>query len=502
MSYFKHDPFEFNQDVLFPKNIFDLLSKDHECYIYEDLFNQVDTSEVEKNYSVKGQHAYHPRLILGILVYAYSHDIFSSREIEKKCSEDLGFMYVSHMSCPNFRVLSDFRKDNYEFFKLFFSQTVLLAKEAGLVNLGHVSLDGSKFKADTSKHKAMSYKRLKELEKQLRVEIEELLMQADRCDSEEDAEYGELSGYEVIADLKIKEKRLEKIREAKAALEKRELELHPGKEIDAKKQISFADQEAMIMGKKGSFDYCYNGQISVDKSNQIIVGEHLSRNANDKREVAPALKEIKSTTGTLPEKMSLDNGYMSGDNLEDLCETGIDVYMATGKGEGDNNSSESEEGKGKFKKSNFTYDVDSDTFQCPAGKILKLKSQSRDGKKEYQAEKAVCIACGLRAKCCKSTKGEARTIHTDDKEPLRQEMKDKMSQACSKEIYKERKVIVEPVFGQIKNGGFRRFHLRGYNKARGEFSLVCSVHNIKKIVKAIFRGVVCLEAGKLVKNGC
>jgi len=500
MSYFKNDPFEFNQGVLFPKNVFDLLNEDHECYIYEDLINQLDTTEVEKNYSVKGQHAYHPRLILGILIYSYSHGIFSSREIEKKCGEDLGFMYVCHMSCPNFRVLSDFRKDNYEFFKLCFKQTVLLAKGAGMVNLGHVSLDGSKFGADTSKHKAMSYKRLKELEKQLAEEIEELIIKADRCDNEEDAEYGELSGYEVSEDLKIKEKRLEKISEAKEALEKRELELNPGKEIEDKKQISFADKEAMIMGKKGSFDYCYNGQISVDKSNQIIVGEHLSLNANDKREVDPALKEIKSTTGELPEKMSLDNGYMSGDNLEDLSETGIDVYMATGKSEGDNNSSE--EVKGKFKKSNFNYDVDSDTFQCPAGKILKLKSQPQNGKKIYQAEKEVCIDCGFRAKCCKSNKEEARTIHTDDKEPLRQEMKDKMSQESSKEIYKERKVIVEPVFGQIKNGGFRRFHLRGYNKARGEFSLVCSVHNIKKIVKAIFREVVCLEAGKLVKNGC
>ena len=500
MSYFKKDPFEFNQGVLFPSNVFDLLSKDHECYIYEDLINQLDTTEVEKKYSVKGQHAYHPRLILGILIYAYSHGIFGSREIEKKCHEDLGFMYICHMSCPNFRVLSDFRKDNHEFFKLSFKQTVLLAKGAGMVNLGHVSLDGSKFAADTSKHKAMSYKRMKELESRLCEELEELIRKADNCDNEEDEEHGELSGYELSEDLKIKEKRLEKIRDAKKALEQRESELNPGKEIDDKKQISFADKEAMIMGKKGSFAYCYNGQISVDKSNQIIVGEHLSRNANDKREVAPALKEIKSTTGELPEKMSLDNGYMSGDNLEDLSGTNIDIYMATGKGEGDNNFLE--EGKGKFKKSNFNYDVDSDTFQCPAGKTLKLKSQTQDGKKIYQADHDVCSDCAFRDKCCKSKKGEARRIQTDAKEPLRQAMKDKMSRETSKEIYKKRKAIVEPVFGQIKNGGFRRFHLRGYKKARGEFSLVCTVHNIKKIVKAMLKGVVCLEAGKLVKNGC
>lgn len=500
MSYFKQDPIEYNQSVLFPRNVFDLLSEDHECYIYDDLNNQLDTREVEKNYSKKGQHAYHPRLILGILIYAYSHGIFSSREIEKKCHEDLGFMYICHMNCPNFRVLSDFRKDNYDFFKLSFKQTVLLAKGAGMVNLGHVSLDGSKFEADTSKHKAMSYKRMKELERGLTEEIEELIKKADRCDAEEDEEHGELSGYEVCEDLKIKEKRLEKIRNAKKALEQRESELNPGQEIADKKQISFADNEAMIMGKKGSFDYCYNGQISVDKSNQIIVGEHLSRNSNDKREVAPALKEIKSTTGELPQKMSLDNGYMSGNNLEDLVEAGVDVYMAVGKGEGDKDLIE--DVKGKFKKSNFSYDGASDTFQCPAGKILKLKCQSKDGKKIYQADYNVCNDCAFHDKCCKSKKREGRSVSTDDKEPLRQAMRDKMSRETSKEIYKERKTIVEPVFGQIKNDGFRRFHLRGYHKAGGEFSLVCAVHNIKKIVKAIMKGVVCLEAGKLVRNGC
>ena len=123
---FKTDPFEFQHKSLFPANIFELLPDAHECFIYEDLINQLDTSEVEEKYSPKGQHAYHPRLIIGILIYSYSHGIFSSRQIEKKCHEDLGFMYISHLSSPNFRVLSDFRKENYEFFKDCFRQTVLL----------------------------------------------------------------------------------------------------------------------------------------------------------------------------------------------------------------------------------------------------------------------------------------------------------------------------------------------------------------------------------------
>jgi len=158
---FKPSPIELNQRLLFPSNIFDLLSKDHECYLYQDIFQQLDTSELESHYSELGQHAYHPKLIVSILIYAYSRGVFSSREIERRCHEDLSFMYIARMNCPNFRVLSDFRKDQSGFFHDCFKQTVRLAMELKLASLGHISLDGSKFKANSSKHKAMSYKRLR-----------------------------------------------------------------------------------------------------------------------------------------------------------------------------------------------------------------------------------------------------------------------------------------------------------------------------------------------------
>jgi len=493
---FKKDPVEFNQRALFPTNIFDLLPSDHPCYVYEDIFEQLDTSSVEEKFSIRGQNAYHPRLITSILIFAYTQGVFSSREIEKRCHEDLSFMFISHSNCPNFRVLSDFRKDNHEFFKDCFKQSVLLAKEAGMVSLGHVSLDGSKFKANTSKHKAMSYGRLKSKEKELTQEIEALILKADKCDKEEDEDYKDNTGYEIPDELKIKEKRLAKIKEAKKALEKREKELNPGKTIENKKQISFADKDARIMGKNGNFDYSYNGQISVDEDNQIIVGQHLTQNANDKKEVKKALKEMKETTDELPDKMSLDNGYMSGNNLEAFEDKEIDVYIATGKGEKKDHR-DIEDSNRKVKKSDFTYDEDKDCFVCPAGHTLGLKRHSNDGKKVYQGIKAECDACPYTARCCGSKKGQPRTINTDDKEPLRQEMIQKMEQQSSKEIYRKRKKIVEPVFGQIKNSVFRGFSLRGDEKVKGEFSLVCSVHNFRKIVKGILRGKVCLESGQL-----
>ena len=198
---FKTSPIEFNQHLLFPSNIFNLLAEDHECYLYTDLFEQLDSSAVESSYKVKGQNAYHPRLIVSILIYAYSRGVFSSRQIERRCREDLSFMYISQMNCPNFRVLSDFRKIHGAFFQDCFKQTIKLALALKLASLGHISLDGSKFKANSSKHKAMSYGRLKEKEQALCAEIDALIEQAKRCDLEEDRAYQERTGYELPEDL-------------------------------------------------------------------------------------------------------------------------------------------------------------------------------------------------------------------------------------------------------------------------------------------------------------
>jgi len=246
---FKTSPVKFDQHLMFPSNVFDLLPEGHDCHVYRALFEQLDSSALESEYSRKGQNAYHPKHIVAILIYAYSRGVFSSRQIERRCNEDLSFMYITQMNCPNFRVLSDFRKDRAVFFQDCFKQTVKL------VSLGHIRLDGSKFKANSSKHKAMSYKRLKEQEQTLTNEIEALIAKAHRCDEKEDLVYKEQTGYEIAEDLLFKETRLARIKEAKVALEAREQQLNPDKIIEDKKQISFADKDARIMGKKGAFDY-------------------------------------------------------------------------------------------------------------------------------------------------------------------------------------------------------------------------------------------------------
>jgi len=497
---FKSSPVEFNQRLLFPSNIFDLLPKDHECFLYADLFQQIDTSRLESLYSVKGQNAYHPKLIVSILIHAYSQGVFSSRKIEKRCHEDLSFMFIAQMNCPNFRVLSDFRKNHGDFFQDCFKQTVKLALELKLASLGHISLDGSKFKANTSKHKAMSYGHLKEKEQALSAEIADLTEKANRCDQDEDNAYRDKTGYEIPEDLKFKQDRLANIKAAKKALEQREEQLNPGKAIDATKQISFADTDARIMGKKGdSFDYAYNAQISVDADLQIIVAQHVSQNANDKQEVAPALQSLQETTGRLPEKLSADNGYWSGDNLQALEGSGTDAYIATDKGE-KTHKIPLDSSDRKLVKADFDYHEADNTFTCPEGQILTMKRESQDGSRVYQGAPEICAGCPLQSRCCQSAKGEARTITTDNKEPLRQQMNSKMATEPAKVVYGKRKTIVEPVFGQIKNNGFRGFSVRSKEKVAGEFSMVCAVHNCKKIVKAIVRGLIRPEFGNFATN--
>jgi transposase len=491
---FKSRPVEFHQHQLFPSNIFDLLSQDHECYLYAELFEQLDTARVESLYSIKGQHAYHPRLIVSILIYAYSRGVFSSRQIERRCREDLSFMFIAQMHGPNFRVLSDFRKNHGPFFQDCFKQTVKLAMELKLASLGHISLDGSKFKADTSKHKAMSYGRLKEKEQALCAEIDALIEQANRCDSEEDQAYRDKTGYEIPEDLQFKQDRLAKIQAAKQALEAREAQLNPGKAIDDGKQISFADTEARIMGKKGAFEYSYNGQISVDADHQIIVGQHISQHANDKQEVEPALQALQETTDQMPDRISLDNGYFSGNNLQVLEQQPVDAYVATDKGEKPPKTPLGDSER-KLVKADFIYDEATNTFTCPGEQTLTQISESKDGSRVYQGRADACAECRFKSRCCQSEKDQARTLSTDDKEVFRQNMNRKMQTPAAQATYKQRKVIVEPVFGQIKNSGFRGFSVRGKEKVAGEFSIVCAAHNFKKIAKAIVTGFIRPEFG-------
>jgi len=461
-------------------SIFDHLDPHDPVFLYTEIVESLDFSSIIETHKRKGENAYHPCMLFLIILYGYTHGIFSSRKLAERCKKDLAFMYITGLLKPDFRTISDFRKNHIGKIKELFIQSVLIAKELQMASLGHVSLDGSLFEANTSKHKAMSYGRINEKEESLKKEIEALLTAAKEMDESEDALHGEeKSGQEIPEELQFKKNRLKKIRNAKKSLEKREEAENPGKEIDDRKQISFADNDAKIMGKGGKdFKYAYNAQVSVDKDSQVIVGAHLTQKGNDMQEVKPALQEIYETTGQLPEKASLDAGYFSSDNLTELEANKIDGYVATGKGET----------AGEVKEvlpAGFTVAEDEETLICRAGKTLvKCNEKGEGAVKSYKASIEVCRNCPLSSEC--RTSMHAKKVTLDKNKIKREEMRIKLKTPEGKEVYAKRKHIVEPVFGQIKNCmGFRRFQLRGFEKVKGEFYLICMAHNMKKVINQL-----------------
>ena len=225
-----------------------------------------------------------------------------------------------------------------------------------------------------------------------------LVERARRCDEEEDRAYREHTGYELREDLRDKQQRLERIRQAKRALEAREAELRPGQAIEDKKQISFADKDARIMGKKGAFDYAYNAQVGVDGDAQIIVGQHVSQAANDQGEVARALDELEASSGRLPDKMSLDNGYYSGDNLQAMSDRGVEAYIATDRGEKPAKTG-LEDSDRPLVKADFRYDEARDGFHCPGGQFLALRALGCRGPARVSGRdrslRSLCLPCPL-----------------------------------------------------------------------------------------------------------
>jgi hypothetical protein len=340
---------------------------------------------------------------------------------------------------PDFRTISDFRKRHLKALGALFLQVLKLCETAGLVKLGHVALDGTKIKANASKHKAMSYERMKKRDAELKAEIARMLAAAEAADSEEDETFGKDKRGDELPDwVGDKQKRLAKIQQAMAALEaeakleaeeERRIEAEkerqrqaegrkkPGKpaappsdEPNPKSQRNFTDPESRIMKSKDGFVQAYNAQAAVDAGAQIIVAHELTQCGNDQGQLVPLIKAIENNLGRKPEQASADSGYCSEANLEALEAHGIEGYVAPG-----------------------------------------------------------------RAKHPTAANGKIGG-------PLTQRMRKKIDDGGFETPYRLRKQVVEPVFGQIKQArGFREFLLRGVEKVRAEWAMICTIHNLLKL---------------------
>ena len=326
-------PYEPEQMLLMPASLRDWLPEDHLAYFLSDVVDHLDLGAVMARYEAeeRGYPPYHPRMMVKVLLYGYCIGVPSSRKIAKRLEEDVAFRVLSANNTPDFRTISDFRKEHLSVLAGLFVQVLQLCQRAGLVKLGHVALDGTKLKANASKHKAMSYGRMKQEEACLEEEVKGLLKEAEAVDEEEDRRYGkDKRGDELPRGLARRETRLKKIREAKAALEAEALE--QAKVVEDNKQRNFTDPDSRIMlSSDKSFIQAYNCQAAVDSQSQVVVACEATNQASDKPHLKPMVAQVKANAGAKPEKLSADAGYFSEENLKLMEKEGVEAYIPPDK---------------------------------------------------------------------------------------------------------------------------------------------------------------------------
>lgn len=434
-----------DQVWLFPPSPQDWLPENHLVYFLMDVTGQIDLSPIFAHYekTPQGQPPYHPRMMLTLLLYAYCTGVYSSRKIMARCQSDAAFRVIVGNDIPDFRTISDFRRIHLPVMNMLFVEVLRLCAEAGLMKVGRLALDGTKVKANASRHKAMSYDRMVQEEERLQKEIAELLEQAQQADEAEDKQHGkDGSGQEIPAELARRESRLKKIQEAKAALEeqaKAKAKAHkeklaaegktPRKDPEEavpkdKDQRNFTDPESKIMktSNKG-FDQCGNAQ-AVANEQQIILAADVTNQTNDVQQVAPMLEQTQENLDAAgveekPKEFLADAGYFSEENVKTVESSGMDPFIATQR-----------------LKHNETIP------DAPKGRIPKHLS-------------------------------------------VKQRMARKQRTKKGRETYSKRKWMIEPVFGQIKACRlFRNFSLRGLQQMQGEWTFVCLTHNLLKLASA------------------
>ena len=309
----RYRPYTPEQTYLLPPSLQEWLPTGHLSYFISDTVDQLNLRKFKVSYSGKGKDGtvpYDPRMLIKVLLYGYSSGVFSSRRIEKKIYEDVAFRMLAAGNFPSYRTIARFRKENLKAFSDVFTQVVAIAQEAGLVKLGLVAIDGTKIHANASKHKAMSYGRMKEDEERLKGEIKELLARAEAVDAAEENEEDE----HIPDELTRRESRLQAIKDAKERLEKR----IPKENRTDKSQENFTDPDSRIMKTGGGFEQCYNAQAVVDAEAQIIVAAEVTQAPNDKQQLIPMVEATEAETGELPTDVAADTGYMSEENCVSL----------------------------------------------------------------------------------------------------------------------------------------------------------------------------------------
>jgi len=450
-------PWPIDQVQLLPPSVGDFVPAGHVAHFVRDLVReQFHLSEIAGSYTeLRGYPPFDPVMMTALLLYGYSQGVYSSRRMARACEERLDFLAVTAMNRPDHRTINKFRKRHLSALSGLFVQVLRLCQKAGMADLGHVALDGTKIKANASKHKAMSYDRMLKTGPELKAEVDAWLARAEQTDAVEDAELGEARGDEMPDWVADKAKRIAKIKEAQAALEaearaqveakaeakaraaarkqrkrkggrdkptKAKAQPEPQAQAQAepkpqaKAQRNFTDPESRIMKGPDGFLQGYNAQAAVDAKAQIIVAHGLSDCSADSGQLKPMIKAIRANTGRNPAQFSADAGYCSDANLAALNKQKINAFIATGR------------------QRHGQPAADGGATGTPGSRVEQMRAKLR---------------------------------------------KDGFDSP-----YRLRKQTVEPVFGQIKQArGFRQFLLRGRDKVASEWAMICTVHNLLKLAR-------------------
>jgi transposase len=498
MTGIDYKPYVLDTGYLFPPCLADFLGPDDEVHIFREVTEHLDISRLDSDFNGMGQHPYHPRMLLRLLMWGMANRIVSTRRIEVLAHRDVSFIYLAGGQRPDYRTLARFRRRNAKEINRLFKETVLVCARLGMVNLGHIALDGTKLKANTSKHKAMSYGRMKEEEQRLEREIDAIMQQAEAVDKEEDKAFGEDSnGYNLPEELQRREGRLEKIRRLREELEREKREEQGLKEgeaptIEDKEQRSFADRNArMMLMKRGEFNYGYNAQVCVDEAHGVIVAGDLSNDASDMGHLPGMVEQVRELRDELhlSEKketvVTADSGYFSVENIKQEG-GGIELLIASGR-EGKEEPTEAKERVYSLER--FEYIKENDSWRCPGGRLLvRERKQAIKGRpllRRYVCQD--CDGCSLRAYCVWFGE-ERRALLVKKKQLIRAEMRARLKRPEKRSIYRKRKWVAEQTIGQIKEGmGFRAVTVRGQGFARAQWLFALAVHNVMKAVRFITR---------------
>ena len=437
-----------NRDTayLLPPSLQDWLPEKHLARFVVDIVERLDLSELESCYGGGGKQPYHPAVLLALLFYGYATGVFSSRKLEQATYDSVAFRFITGDTHPDHDTIATFRKRFLAELEGLFVQLLVLAKVMGVFKLGTVSLDGTKVKANASKHKAMSWGYANQLEEQLRREVQELFKLAEQADAEDEPEI------DIPDELTRREDRLAAIEKAKAEIERRAQERFEAEQAEyeeklkkrkekeektgqkargrapkppragprVKDQVNFTDEASRIMPSSEGFVQAYNAQAAVDIDTHLIVENHITQQPNDKQEIKPALErinEMASSLGTL-DGLLADAGYFSEDNVKRCKADEITPYISDSR-----------------ERHNLPWD---ERFKSP-------------------------LPCPQDADAVTAMAHRLRTPE-------------------GKAVYAKRKSTVETVFGIIKEVlGFRQFHLRGLDSVQGEWNLVCMAWNLKRM---------------------